>query len=65
MRSKRRRPWRRASAARLPHVDPKRIVIAPDCGLKYLPRDVAFGKMRAMAEGAKLVRNSLGGGTAA
>jgi hypothetical protein len=31
-------------------------VIAPDCGLKYLPRDVAFGKMKAMVEGAAIVR---------
>ena len=28
----------------LPYVPPERIVVAPDCGLKYLPRDVAFGK---------------------
>jgi len=41
----------------LPYVDANRIVVAPDCGLKYLPRDVAFGKMRAMVEGARLVRN--------
>ncbi|HKD21295.1 MAG TPA: uroporphyrinogen decarboxylase family protein [Rhizomicrobium sp.] len=40
----------------LPHVDARRIVVAPDCGLKYLPREVAFGKMKAMADGAKLVR---------
>ncbi|GGL94268.1 uroporphyrinogen decarboxylase family protein [Pseudooceanicola nanhaiensis] len=40
----------------LPHVDADKVVIAPDCGLKYLPRDVAFGKMRAMAEGAKILR---------
>ncbi|HEY1629845.1 MAG TPA: uroporphyrinogen decarboxylase family protein [Rhizomicrobium sp.] len=40
----------------LPYVDAKRIVVAPDCGLKYLPRDVAFGKMKAMADGAKLAR---------
>jgi 5-methyltetrahydropteroyltriglutamate--homocysteine methyltransferase len=39
----------------LPHVDAKRIIVAPDCGLKYLPREVAFGKMKAMAEGAKIV----------
>ena len=32
----------------LPHVDASKIVVAPDCGLKYLPRDIAFGKMRAM-----------------
>ena len=40
----------------LPYVDRERLIIAPDCGLKYLPRDVAFGKMRAMVEGARLVR---------
>ena len=27
--------------------------MAPDCGLKYLPRDVAFGKLKALAEGAR------------
>jgi 5-methyltetrahydropteroyltriglutamate--homocysteine methyltransferase len=43
----------------LPYIDAKRLVIAPDCGLKYLPRDVAFGKMKAMADGARLVRESL------
>jgi 5-methyltetrahydropteroyltriglutamate--homocysteine methyltransferase len=43
----------------LPHVDAARIVVAPDCGLKYLPRDVAFGKMKAMADGASIVRREL------
>jgi 5-methyltetrahydropteroyltriglutamate--homocysteine methyltransferase len=43
----------------LPHVDASRIVVAPDCGLKYLPRDIAFAKMRAMVEGAVVVRNEL------
>ena len=43
----------------LPHVDANRIVVAPDCGLKYLPRDIAFAKMQAMVEGALLVRNEL------
>jgi 5-methyltetrahydropteroyltriglutamate--homocysteine methyltransferase len=43
----------------LPFVDAKRMIVAPDCGLKYLPRAVAFGKMKAMAEGAKLVRQRL------
>jgi 5-methyltetrahydropteroyltriglutamate--homocysteine methyltransferase len=43
----------------LPHVDASRIVVAPDCGLKYLPRDIAFAKMRAMVEGALVVRNEL------
>ncbi len=40
----------------LPYVDPENVVVAPDCGLKYLPRDVAFGKMKAMAAGAAIVR---------
>ena len=43
----------------LPHVAAERLVIAPDCGLKYLPRAVAFAKMKAMAEGAALVRAEL------
>jgi 5-methyltetrahydropteroyltriglutamate--homocysteine methyltransferase len=45
----------------LEHVPAERLVIAPDCGMKYLPRAVAFGKMRAMAEGAGLVRRDLAG----
>ena len=44
----------------LPHVPAERIVIAPDCGLKYLPREVAFGKICAMVEGTKIVRQELG-----
>ena len=44
----------------LPYVPAERIVVAPDCGLKYLPREVAFGKMEAMVEGAKIVRGELG-----
>jgi len=44
----------------LPHCPAERIVVAPDCGLKYLPRDVAFGKMKAMADGAAIVRAELG-----
>jgi 5-methyltetrahydropteroyltriglutamate--homocysteine methyltransferase len=43
----------------LPFVSPDRVVVAPDCGLKYLPREVAFGKMKAMVEGARLVREEL------
>lgn len=43
----------------LPYVDAKDIVVAPDCGLKYLPRETAFGKMKAMADGAKIVREEL------
>ena len=40
----------------LPFVSVDRLVVAPDCGMKYLPRDVAFKKLQAMVEGAKLVR---------
>jgi 5-methyltetrahydropteroyltriglutamate--homocysteine methyltransferase len=43
----------------LPHVPAERIVVAPDCGLKYLPREVAFGKMKAMVDGAKIVRDEV------
>jgi 5-methyltetrahydropteroyltriglutamate--homocysteine methyltransferase len=46
----------------LPHVPAEKIVVAPDCGMKYLPRDVAFGKMRAMVEGAAIVRREVDGG---
>src|SRR5271155_3397797 len=45
----------------LNHVPAERIVVAPDCGMKYLPRAVAFGKMKAMAEGAAIVRRELTG----
>jgi 5-methyltetrahydropteroyltriglutamate--homocysteine methyltransferase len=40
----------------LPHVPAERIVLAPDCGMKYLPRDVAFGKLTAMTEAASRLR---------
>jgi 5-methyltetrahydropteroyltriglutamate--homocysteine methyltransferase len=43
----------------LPYVAPERLIVAPDCGLKYLPRDVAFAKIKAMVEGAALVRREL------
>jgi 5-methyltetrahydropteroyltriglutamate--homocysteine methyltransferase len=45
--------------AALPHVSADRLVIAPDCGMKYLPRAVAYGKMRSMVEGAAIVRREL------
>ncbi len=44
-----------------PYVSPERLVIAPDCGMKYLPRDVAFGKLCSMVEGVKMVRKELQG----
>jgi 5-methyltetrahydropteroyltriglutamate--homocysteine methyltransferase len=43
----------------LPYVPAERLIVAPDCGLKYLPRDVAFAKMKAMVEGAAIVRREL------
>jgi 5-methyltetrahydropteroyltriglutamate--homocysteine methyltransferase len=46
----------------LKYVRPEDVIVAPDCGMKYLPRDVAFGKMRAMAEGAKILRTEYGQG---
>ncbi len=49
------------SRAALPHVGAERIIIAPDCGMKYLPRAVAFAKMKAMVEGAAIVRRELNG----
>lgn len=45
----------------LPHADPENIIVAPDCGMKYLPRQVADGKLRAMVEGAAIVRRELTG----
>jgi 5-methyltetrahydropteroyltriglutamate--homocysteine methyltransferase len=45
----------------LPHINPERVIVAPDCGMKYLPRKVADGKMRAMVEGAAIVRREITG----
>jgi 5-methyltetrahydropteroyltriglutamate--homocysteine methyltransferase len=36
-------------------VEPERLVVAPDCGMKYLPRDLAFRKLQSMVAGARLV----------
>jgi 5-methyltetrahydropteroyltriglutamate--homocysteine methyltransferase len=47
--------------AALAHVPAERLVAAPDCGMKYLPREVAFGKLRALAQGAAIVRAELDG----
>ena len=46
--------------AALGWIDPERLVLAPDCGMKYLPRDTAFGKLRAMAQAAGVLRSELG-----
>jgi 5-methyltetrahydropteroyltriglutamate--homocysteine methyltransferase len=40
-------------------VDPERLVVAPDCGMKYLPRERAHAKLRAMVEGARIVSEEL------
>ena len=44
----------------LDHVEPENVILAPDCGMKYLPRDVAFGKMKAMVAAAKALRAEYG-----
>jgi len=41
------------------HVPPERIVVAPDCGMKYIPRDIAFGKLQSMVEATRQVRQQL------
>jgi 5-methyltetrahydropteroyltriglutamate--homocysteine methyltransferase len=41
-------------------VPPERLVVAPDCGMKYLPRELAYRKLEAMVAGAALVREDLG-----
>jgi 5-methyltetrahydropteroyltriglutamate--homocysteine methyltransferase len=40
----------------LPYVKPENVILAPDCGMKYLPRDAAIGKLQAMVEAAKVLR---------
>jgi 5-methyltetrahydropteroyltriglutamate--homocysteine methyltransferase len=37
-----------------PHAGPERLIAAPDCGMKYLPRDAAYGKLESLVEGARL-----------
>jgi 5-methyltetrahydropteroyltriglutamate--homocysteine methyltransferase len=44
----------------LPYVDAENVILAPDCGMKYLPREVAFGKLRAMTEAARSLRAQYG-----
>ena len=40
----------------LQYISPEQVILAPDCGMKYLPREVADGKLRAMTEAAKILR---------
>jgi len=44
----------------LPYVKAENVILAPDCGMKYLPRETAIGKLRAMVEAAKILRQRLG-----
>ncbi|HLL10927.1 MAG TPA: hypothetical protein VK570_07710 [Rubrivivax sp.] len=46
----------------LPYVAKENVVLAPDCGMKYLPRERAIGKLRAMVAAAKILRENYGGG---
>jgi 5-methyltetrahydropteroyltriglutamate--homocysteine methyltransferase len=45
--------------AALEHIEPERLVVAPDCGMKYLPRERAFAKLCSLTQGAALVRQEL------
>ena len=44
----------------LPYISKENVILAPDCGMKYLPREVADGKLRAMVEAAKMLRVEYG-----
>jgi 5-methyltetrahydropteroyltriglutamate--homocysteine methyltransferase len=46
--------------AGLKQLPPEKLIPAPDCGMKYLPRDLAFAKLKALAEGAGIVRGEIG-----
>jgi len=41
----------------LPYIKPENVILAPDCGMKYLPRATAIGKLRAMVEAAQILRD--------
>ena len=45
--------------AALDHVPAERLSVGPDCGMKYLPRELAQAKLRALVEGAQIVRSEL------
>ena len=44
----------------LKYVSADRLVPAPDCGMKYMPRHIAFGKLKAMSDAAAMVRKEIG-----
>ena len=41
--------------AALEHLPPERLILAPDCGMKCIPRDLSFAKLKALAKGASIV----------
>jgi len=43
----------------LPFIAPEHIIVSTDCGMKYLPREVAFGKLRALVKGAEIMRQEV------
>ena len=45
--------------AALAVIPAERLQVGPDCGMKYLPRELAFAKLRALVEGARMVRERL------
>ena len=47
--------------AALAHLPPERLIPAPDCGMKYIPRELAFAKLKALAESASIGRRELRG----
>ena len=44
----------------LAHIAPEQVILAPDCGMKYLPRDVAQGKLQSMVAAAQMLRREHG-----
>jgi 5-methyltetrahydropteroyltriglutamate--homocysteine methyltransferase len=47
------------SGAGLKYLKPAHLIPAPDCGMKYMKREVAFGKLKALVEGAAIVRREI------
>ncbi len=43
----------------LPFIEAERLILAPDCGMKYLPRASSFGKLKSMVEAARILRAEL------
>ena len=44
----------------LPYIDKERVILAPDCGFKYIPRENAFRKLQNMCEAANRLREKYG-----